>query len=573
MNTSLLKLLACSLLACCTLAMRAVPARDFVSSQSETTPAAAAAEASEHDDDADADDSDDAKAAVGRGRRSHHRSNGDSVVAVGHNATLAEDARAEEVVSVFGSSTSAGRVDDAVVSVFGNTHVTGPVGDGAVAVLGNVYVNSKVGGDVVAVIGNVELGPKADVQGQIVVVGGVLLRDPNAIVHGGVQNIFGANFGGFAWLQNWMHRCLLYGRPLAFGSSLDWAWSLALGFLALYVFLGLLFHDTVERCVETFEANPGQSFLAAILTILLTPVVFILLCVTVIGIAALPFLIFALICACIFGKAVVLASLGRRCTGTLVENPAARMAIAVLVGGLIVLLLYTIPVVGFIVFQLLGLLGLGVVMYSLLMVLRARRARDAAPAAAAMAAGPSGPSGAAFAAESPATAAPASAIDPEATAPGVAAAGTAAASAEHGTAEPPASAAAPGVNLLLTAPRAGFWIRMASLALDAILIGVLLGRTHSTDMELIVLAAYGAAMWKLKGATVGGIICSLKVVRLDGREIDWPTATVRALGCFLSLAVAGLGFIWIAIDPEKQSWHDKIAGTVVVRAPRHASLL
>ena len=124
MNTSLLKLLACSLLACCTLAMRAVPARDFVSSQSETTPAAAAAEASEHDDDADADDSDDAKAAVGRGRRSHHRSNGDSVVAVGHNATLAEDARAEEVVSVFGSSTSAGRVDDAVVSVFGNTHVT-----------------------------------------------------------------------------------------------------------------------------------------------------------------------------------------------------------------------------------------------------------------------------------------------------------------------------------------------------------------------------------------------------------------------------------------------------------------
>ena len=572
MNTSLLKLLACSLLACCSLAMRTVPARDFVSSPSETAPAAAAAEASGHDDEADAD-ADDAKAAVARGRHPHHKSNGDSLVAVGHDATLAEDSRAEDVVSVFGSSTSAGQVDDQVVSVFGNTRVTGPVGDGAVAVLGNVYVNNKVGGDVVAVIGNVELGPKADVHGQIVVVGGVLLRDPSAIVHGGVQNIFGANFGGFAWLQNWMHRCLLYGRPLAFGSSLDWAWSLALGFLALYVFLGLLFHDTVERCIETFEANPGQSFLAAILTILLTPVVFILLCVTVIGIAALPFLIFALICACIFGKVVVLASLGRRCTGTLVENPAGRMAIAVLVGGLIVLLLYTVPVVGFIVFQLLGLLGLGVVMYSLLMVLRARRARDAAPAAAAMASGPSAPSASASAAESPATAAPTSGVDAEAAASGAAAAASAPASEERRAGEPQAAPATPGVNVLLTAPRAGFWIRMASLALDAILIGVLLGRTHSTDMELIVLAAYGAAMWKLKGATVGGIICHLQVVRLDGREIDWPTATVRALGCFLSLAVAGLGFIWIAIDPEKQSWHDKIAGTVVVRAPRHAALL
>jgi uncharacterized RDD family membrane protein YckC len=39
------------------------------------------------------------------------------------------------------------------------------------------------------------------------------------------------------------------------------------------------------------------------------------------------------------------------------------------------------------------------------------------------------------------------------------------------------------------------------------------------------------------------------------------------------LAVVGLGFIWIAIDNDKQSWHDKIAGTVVVRAPKGASLL
>jgi uncharacterized RDD family membrane protein YckC len=129
-----------------------------------------------------------------------------------------------------------------------------------------------------------------------------------------------------------------------------------------------------------------------------------------------------------------------------------------------------------------------------------------------------------------------------------------------------------GMNLL-AAPRAGFWIRMGALVLDAIIIAVLLGRLHSTNMELIVLAAYGAVMWKLRRSTVGGIICGLQVVRLDGREIDWPTAIVRALGCFLSLAVAGLGFIWIAIDHEKQSWHDKIAGTVVVRAPKSASLL
>ncbi len=89
----------------------------------------------------------------------------------------------------------------------------------------------------------------------------------------------------------------------------------------------------------------------------------------------------------------------------------------------------------------------------------------------------------------------------------------------------------------------------------------------------VLLAVYGAVMWKLKGATLGGMICHLHVVRLDGRPVDWSTAIVRALGCFLSLFIAGLGFIWIAIDRESQAWHDKIAGTVVVRLPTGVSLV
>ena len=55
------------------------------------------------------------------------------------------------------------------------------------------------------------------------------------------------------------------------------------------------------------------------------------------------------------------------------------------------------------------------------------------------------------------------------------------------------------------------------------------------------------------------------------QEIDWVTAFVRALSCFLSLAPAGIGFLWIAFDSEKQAWHDKIAGTVVVRTRKRLS--
>jgi uncharacterized RDD family membrane protein YckC len=115
---------------------------------------------------------------------------------------------------------------------------------------------------------------------------------------------------------------------------------------------------------------------------------------------------------------------------------------------------------------------------------------------------------------------------------------------------------------------------MAALLIDAILIGVVFSVLHDAEgIFLPALAAYGAVMWKLKGTTIGGILCNLQVVRLDGRELDWGTAIVRALSCFLSLAVAGLGFLWIVFDNERQSWHDKIAGTVVVRAPQGVSLV
>jgi uncharacterized RDD family membrane protein YckC len=168
----------------------------------------------------------------------------------------------------------------------------------------------------------------------------------------------------------------------------------------------------------------------------------------------------------------------------------------------------------------------------------------------------------------------------------------------EGTATPPGSPPAaavppvglsgrPGVTPVPTGtewPRAGFVIRLCAMALDGILVGLILSfffgmlpralQFHGgPGPVLIVLAAYGAVMWRHKGTTIGGIVCGLKVVRIDQREVDWSTAIVRALGCFLSLAVAGLGFIWVAIDDEKQSWHDKIAGTTVVRVPKGVSLV
>jgi uncharacterized RDD family membrane protein YckC len=39
----------------------------------------------------------------------------------------------------------------------------------------------------------------------------------------------------------------------------------------------------------------------------------------------------------------------------------------------------------------------------------------------------------------------------------------------------------------------------------------------------------------------------------------------RYLGYFVSAIPLFLGLIWVGIDGRKQGWHDKLAGTVVIR--------
>jgi uncharacterized RDD family membrane protein YckC len=517
--------------------------------------------------------------------RNHH---GNDLVSIGHDSNLARGQRADSVVSIFGSSTSEGEAGD-VVSVIGNTRVTGTVSDSAVAVLGNTYVDSKVDGDVVAVFGNVELGPNAEVGGDVAAVGGKVVRNPSAITHGDVHDVFAGNLGSLGWANTWVQHCLFYGRPLALVPGLGWAWSLALTFLALYICLALLFRAGLTECVRTFEKHPGHTVLAALIAMLLTPVLVVLLCITVIGIAAVPFVVLGLFLAGLFGKAVMLAWVGRRVVNERATGTLNHPAFAVLVGGLLVLVLYVVPVLGFFVYKLLGFLGLGAVVYTLILGARGRRAAEIGGSAAAstaatmpgtapMSGATSAASSAPIAGDAPPMSSAAPDINPSTTFaadPGGASAGTAA---PGGPTPPPSPAAASSASasapITAALARAGFWIRMGALLIDVLLIGFASEVLHPLfHLHLLGLAVYGAVMWKLRGTTVGGIVFHLQVVRLDGREIDWETAIIRALSCFLSLAVAGLGFFWIAFDPDHQAWHDKIAGTVVVRVPKGVSLV
>jgi len=145
-----------------------------------------------------------------------------------------------------------------------------------------------------------------------------------------------------------------------------------------------------------------------------------------------------------------------------------------------------------------------------------------------------------------------------------------------------------------TAPRyGGFWIRVVAFILDAIVISVLTGAlapilgmpvieppppiptepglhinigTGGATSGLIGLL-YFVGLWALRGQTPGQIPFGLRVVRaVDGTRPDVVLALLRYVGLIISFAVLLLGVIWVAFDGRKQGWHDKLAGTVVVRA-------
>jgi uncharacterized RDD family membrane protein YckC len=346
-----------------------------------------------------------------------------------------------------------------------------------------------------------------------------------------------------------VRQCLLYGRPLAFDPGVGWAWVVAGSFLLLYVVLALTAGGAMEKCLGTLRERPGRTVLATLLTLVLTPLLLVLVAATGVGLVVQPILVLGILGAGLFGRAVLLAWLGRGLLRPFTSGNAVPVVFSVVIGGVLVALFYTIPIAGFLLWKVLGAFGFGVVVYTIVLGLKRER-----PVPAVV---PAGAGAMSLRAEIPGAA--------PFTAEGMAAA----------TVTDPAGAAsllAPAAAAVAW-PRAGFWRRFLALAIDALLVGLIVGPPSEGALVLPALAIYAACLWKFRGTTIGGIIFGLKVVRLDDRPLDWTTAIVRALSCFISLGVVFLGFIWVAFDAEKQSWHDKIAGTVVVRPPRGMSLI
>jgi len=86
------------------------------------------------------------------------------------------------------------------------------------------------------------------------------------------------------------------------------------------------------------------------------------------------------------------------------------------------------------------------------------------------------------------------------------------------------------------------------------------------SVEMILMGIIFVLFWIYLAATPGKMIFKAYIVDANsGRRASNLQLVIRYLGYFISLFALGLGFLWIAVDRRKQGWHDKIAGTVVVK--------
>ncbi len=469
------------------------------------------------------------------------------------------DESANDFVRVFDDGLlSKGQSVPSFVVVLGDGKVDGEVRGDMVVVCGDAKLNGVVKGNLVVVLGSAELGPEAAVEGDAVVVGGHLKKSPGSGVGGQEVLVnFGKNLPGFDSLGRWFKSGLLLGRPLV--PEIGWVWVIVGLHFVVYFLIALLLPKPVTACVEVLEDQAVASFFVGLLGfILIGPLIFILT-VTVAGLLIVPFVGCAQIAATLVGKTACASFLGLQVMRRLKPETSAASLPAFLLGFAFLCILYMIPFLGFIVWGLLVPLSFGSALMAAF-----RAFRKASP--------PAAPPGDPLGGSNWAAGTAGATVDVSGT-PGANPANTYA----PGSPIPPLTQAYPvggsALNPVNLAghPRAGFWIRFAAVFLDFILLCWLIPR--SGPFFFFAWTAYHAAMWAWKGTTIGGIVCCLKVVRPDGRPVDFSVALVRALAAVFSALPLFIGFFWAGWSPEKESWHDKIAGTVIVRLPRSMSLI
>lgn len=123
-------------------------------------------------------------------------------------------------------------------------------------------------------------------------------------------------------------------------------------------------------------------------------------------------------------------------------------------------------------------------------------------------------------------------------------------------------------------PYASIGKRFVAILIDGLVLGVVLGVLSwflPGFLEKLAGLVAGVAyqvycLTNRAGQTLGKQVMNIRVVTESGGAVDQNTALIRALVSYVSGMAMGIGYIWAFFDDRRQTWHDKVAKTLVVEA-------
>ena len=140
--------------------------------------------------------------------------------------------------------------------------------------------------------------------------------------------------------------------------------------------------------------------------------------------------------------------------------------------------------------------------------------------------------------------------------------------------------------------RAPLWRRLLAMVYDGlIVIGVLmivtmiyhsvvnvwwLGLSKAPEGYNPILASvlfisiflFFSIFWRKSGQTLGMQAWGLRVQNYDGKMLSWSQCLLRFIIAILGLGLAGLGFWWMLLTSQKQTWHDSYSESEIVMLPK-----
>jgi len=122
--------------------------------------------------------------------------------------------------------------------------------------------------------------------------------------------------------------------------------------------------------------------------------------------------------------------------------------------------------------------------------------------------------------------------------------------------------------------QANFGQRLAAFLIDTIILFVVYGIVWAITNEVLASLVYLVLFFVYfsyfegseSGQTLGKRALGIRVVDTGGGgALGFGRALIRALSRILSQIPCYLGYFWMLWDDRKQTWHDKLASTAVVR--------